>query len=117
MTSSKAGKTGWLAEMIGGSQGGKLVKSAQFSVFLEARSFRGCHILARPLPKGGVGFHVRSRLGISTFSRGGVFRCDPLECFHPRFHSPVEPRLALPFYGWREGRLARPSQAQIGSSV
>jgi hypothetical protein len=35
----------WLAEMIGGSQGRKLVKSAQFSVFLEARSFRGCPIL------------------------------------------------------------------------
>jgi hypothetical protein len=41
----------WLAEMIGGSQGRKLVKSAQFSVFLEARFFRGCPILARPLRK------------------------------------------------------------------
>ena len=83
MTSSKAGKTGWLAEMIGGSQGGKLVKSVQFSVFLEARSFRGCHILARPLPKGGVGFHVRSRLGISTFSRVQSSAAIPSNVFIP----------------------------------
>jgi hypothetical protein len=38
MTSSKAGKAGWLAEMLGGSQGRKLVKSEQSSVFLKARS-------------------------------------------------------------------------------
>jgi hypothetical protein len=30
MTSSKAAKAGWLAEIIGGSQGRKLVKSVQF---------------------------------------------------------------------------------------
>lgn len=30
MTSSKAGKAGWLEEMISGSQGRKLVKSEQF---------------------------------------------------------------------------------------
>jgi len=74
MTSSKAGKAGWLAVMIGGSQGRKLVKSVQFSVFLEARSFRGCLILTscfstlEPALSGaeGVGFHVRRPLGILT---------------------------------------------------
>jgi hypothetical protein len=52
MTSSKAGKAGWLEEMISGSQGRKLVKSEQFCSIpapVPESHFLGSQSLASPL--------------------------------------------------------------------